>query len=163
MTVKSQPQSPVKQHSRGPATGTDLRKRRGRSSTEGLPPSSPSKRSRLRSLDNSVEASPELPTTNLSQSLRSADIFMEPPPVVKKLSPLMITTPSSSHIQTLDSTPTAPQASSSISQSRGGRTPTVPRGDGRKAQGSKNQGATSFSRVTHSNSPKKRRTRAHPT
>jgi len=145
MQVKSQSQSPIKQRSPAPSPVTGLRKRRERSSTEGLPPVSPTKKSRLQSLDNSVEASPESPTTDLRPST------------------VVVATASTSQITPFASTDTAPDASSTRPQSRGNRAQTIPRGDGRKGQGSKKQTATRSPRITRSNSPKKRSTRAHPT
>jgi hypothetical protein len=145
MQVKSQSQSPIKQRSPAPSPVTGLRKRRERSSTEGLPPVSPTKKSRLQSLDNSVEASPESPTTDLRPST------------------VVVAMASTSQITPFASTDTAPDASSTRPQSRGNRAQTIPRGDGRKGQGSKKQTATRSPRITRSNSPKKRSTRAHPT
>jgi len=158
MTVKSQSQSPLKRLSRGASTVTDLGKRRTRSSTEGLPPASPTKKTRVRSLDNSVEASPASSTANL-HSLGTGHLFTEPGSFATST-----TLTSSSHHQTFECDDTAPQASlSRITKSRGSQAQTIPRGNAKKAPRSKKQVAASSPRVTRSHSPKKRNTRSHPT
>lgn len=156
MTVESQSQSPVKERSRGMSSVTDLGKRRARSSTEGLPPASPTKKSRVRSLEDPVVTSPIPPMANLSGT---GDILTEPRLPTTSTS----SSPSTSTQRNTDHNDTVPQASSSVmTRSRGGRAPPLPRGNERKGRGTKRPVAFS-PRVTRSNSPKKRSTRAHAT
>lgn len=149
MRVRSESQSPVKGHSRGVSPPTDLGKRRGRPSTEGLLPASPTKKSRLQSLKNSPEASPELQTTHLPDSLHFPDIFMNPASLTYQPS--------------FESTGAAPEASSStVTESRGPRARSIPDGSDPKTEGSKKKTNVPSQRVTRSKVLKRRSTRANP-
>ena len=120
MTVKSQSLSPVKQRSHGLSPMPYLGKRRGHPSTEGLPPASPTKKSHLQSVENSVEGSPQLPTTSLPQLLYSQNILMEPASLMDP--------PSLLH--PFESTPNTPEASSStLTRSCRDEHPTQPWGE----------------------------------
>jgi hypothetical protein len=177
MTVRSQSQSPLKPRSRGLSPPTDLGKRRGRPSTEGLPPASPTKKSRLQSLESRPDAIPHPPTTSLPDSLHPSGIVMQPPSLTDKPSLLLdaieCTPNASSSTAPLECTPNAsssaaplectPNASfSTASQARGAPTATISQGGGRKGQTGKKEIRVSSPRVTRSSAPKKRSTRANP-
>jgi hypothetical protein len=148
LRMRSQSSSPVKAPSRALSPRTEPLKRRGRPSTEGLPPASPTKKSRL---ENSVERSPGLPTTSLPHLPHPPPIFMEPA--------------SLTHQPSFECTQTAPEASSSStgpSHARGADAQTISRGGGLRGKGSRKKTEVPSQRVTRSNTPKKRTTRARP-
>ena len=153
MTVKSQSLSLVKQRSHGLSPVPDLGKRYGQPSTEGLPLASLMKKSRLQPVKNSVEGSPQLPTTSLTQSLYSQNILMEP---ASLMDPPSLLDP-------FESTPNTPEASSfTITRSRGDERPTqLHGGGGQQGWGNTKKPALS-AWVTRSTAPKKRSTRANP-
>ena len=154
MRVKSRSQSPLKPGSRVRSPVTDLGKRRGRSSIESLPPASPSKKSRLgRLVNRPPETSPDSLAANLSHPSSSAQTGFQSPPVTEQQAIGVLTTLISHNVQASESASIAPEASTSTAlKSRGTGCQSLPR----KKQ------PKSSSRVTRSNSPKKRSTRAHP-
>lgn len=152
LTIRSHSQSPVKAPSRALSPRTDLRKRRGRPSTEGLPPASPTKKSRLQPVDNAVEASPSSPTTSLPSSHHLPPLVLEP-------------ASDQPSIPSIESTEIIPEASSSRgrpSRDRGARIQTSSRAGGLRGKGSRKNTEVPSQRVTRSNAPKKRTTRANP-